>query len=140
MGVVYVVTSGEYSNYHIDAVFSDYDKAELYCAFLTDKDDYNNENPHIEEYNQDIIQVEGKIYRGVSFREVQGIKSKYVDCVNTFVSMAPIEQKVKTHIRGDGIKVLLVTIPISDRVDCDEAEKIAYDWLAKYKAEKQGLC
>jgi hypothetical protein len=139
MGVVYVVTSGEYSDYHIDGVFSDYDKAELYCAFLTDKGDYSCENPHIEEYDQDIIQVEGKIYRGVSFREVQGIGSKYIDCIHTFVSMKPIEQKVKNHIRGDGIKVLLVTIPISNRVNDDEAEKIAYDWLAKYKAEGQGL-
>lgn len=136
---IYVVTSGEYSDYHIDGVFSNYEMAERYCALLTDKHDYDYEDPHIEEYDQDLISVNGKVYRGLTFREVQGIKSKYVDGIYTFVSLNPIEKTIKKHTNGYGEKVLLVTIPISVRVDDDEAEKIAYDWLARYKAEEQGL-
>ena len=29
---VFVVTSGEYSDFHISAIFSDKEQAELYCA------------------------------------------------------------------------------------------------------------
>ena len=137
-GRVYVVTSGEYSSYHIDAVFSNYEMAERYCALLTDKHDYNYESPHIEEYDQDLISVNGKVYRGLTFREVQG-KSKYVDMIKTFISLNPIEKTIKKHTNSYGEKVLAVTIPIYVRVDEEEAEKIAYDWLARYKAEEQGL-
>ena len=138
MGVVYVVTSGEYSDYHIDGVFTDYDKAELYRAILHDKDKYDYCNPQIEEYNTDEIQVEGKVYRGLLFREVTG-KRRNVDSIHTFVSTNPIEEKVKTYTNCFGEKIIAVTTQISKRVNADEAKKIAYDWLAKYKAEGQGL-
>ena len=43
--VVYVVTDGEYSDYHIEAVFTDKEQAELYCAT------HNLKTVSIEEYD-----------------------------------------------------------------------------------------
>ena len=42
---VYIVTDGEYSNYHIEEIFLDKDKAEYYCKFHT------SENGAVQTYN-----------------------------------------------------------------------------------------
>lgn len=46
---IYIVTSGEYSDYHIDAVFTDYAMASKYANISSDRE--------IEEYEADSIQI-----------------------------------------------------------------------------------
>lgn len=36
MNEVYIVTAGDYSDYHIEAVFKDREKAEAYCKYHKD--------------------------------------------------------------------------------------------------------
>lgn len=52
---IYVITSGCYSDYHIDAVTDDKDKAEFLKLKFSDEHDEAN----IEEYDTDKYQVEG---------------------------------------------------------------------------------
>lgn len=63
---IYAVTSGYYSDYHIDEVFLTKEKAELYIASRTEDglstsaDDY-----YIEEFNTYDDNIEGKVYYGI---------------------------------------------------------------------------
>lgn len=52
---IYVVTSGIYSSYHIEAIFSTRKEAELYVAAheATSDDDYYSMDSYIEEYEMD---------------------------------------------------------------------------------------
>lgn len=50
---VYIVTDGDYSDYHIEAVFTDKEKAEMYAA-LHCKD-------NVEEYDADVIEFDAKV-------------------------------------------------------------------------------
>jgi len=50
--IVYVVTSGEYSDYRINAVFDNKEQAELYCAT------HEDEMPEIEEYDTDYFRLD----------------------------------------------------------------------------------
>lgn len=65
---VYVVTSGSYSDYHIDAVFTDHNKARRYANLDTDR--------NIEEYEADYVNtvyrdnVEYNIYYNFSTDEI----------------------------------------------------------------------
>ena len=51
--MIYIVTDGTYSDYHIEAVFSELDKAEKYLAELKQM---SNDDPRIEEWPVDIDQ------------------------------------------------------------------------------------
>ena len=61
---VYVVTSGEYSDYSIKAVFTDQKQAELYISTRIDAD---SEYYFIEIYETDQSHFEGEVYYGISF-------------------------------------------------------------------------
>lgn len=49
---VYIVTDGDYSDYHIEAVFTDEEKAKIYAALHC----YDN----VEEYDADTIEIDGE--------------------------------------------------------------------------------
>lgn len=61
MDKVYIVVSGEYSDYGINTVFSDLKSAEMYCA-LHNEDTYDNYR--IEEYPVNKDAYQGKIEYG----------------------------------------------------------------------------
>ena len=48
---IYIATSGSYSDYHVDAVFTDKRQAEFYCA---------EHNCWLEEYESDEVRIETK--------------------------------------------------------------------------------
>lgn len=58
---IYVVTSGEYSSYGIEAVFSTHEKAEKFIALKHDESIYSwNEEYYIEEYDVDSYEIISK--------------------------------------------------------------------------------
>lgn len=136
---LYIVTDGEYSSYHIEDVFLDKDIAETYCAL-------HCPTGQIETYDTSDDNIKGKvnIYYGVRF-------SSYIDNgritnpfddrftnpfhLELYRSTKPIYEKVmKCNQRYD------INIPINKKdFNYKSAEKIARDFLVKYKAEKLNL-
>lgn len=55
---VYVITSGEYSDYCIRTVALSGEKAEQICAMLNGSNGYRSDTATIEEYDTDEIQCE----------------------------------------------------------------------------------
>ena len=134
---VFIVTSGEYSDYHIDAVFSNRRDAEIFCA-NHDKGFYGS--PEIEEYEIDIdvsqmdadivyayVVRDGKIESTDIIRKSKIKKfqenAKYMD--NWYKRM---ENK-----KGKGICVFLT------KPNKSKALKIAQDKLAEQKALEEGI-
>ena len=99
---IYVVTEGEYSEYHICAVFDDKNKAELYCAVREEKDFLNNncyvfgDEYMIEEFNTDDVDIEGKVYYGVRAVIYEGVEDQFND-YTTYLALSPILDGVVTE-------------------------------------------
>ena len=68
---IYIVTYGEYSDYHICCVFSSLDKAEKYCARQNAKSPYDDDY-FVEEYNVDNIKVAEDIKLYYEYRFYEG--------------------------------------------------------------------
>ncbi len=96
---IYVVTEGEYSDYHICAVFDDKKKAELYCAVREEKDFLGNkcyifgDEYMIEEFDTISVNIEGKVYYGVRAVIYEGVGDAFND-YTTFRSVSPILDSV----------------------------------------------
>ena len=82
---IYAVTEGEYSDYHICAVFDDEKKAELYCAVREEKDFLDNkcyvfgDEYMIEEFDTDDNNIEGTVYYGVRAVIYEGVEDHFND-------------------------------------------------------------
>ena len=136
---VYVVTSGCYSDYEIDAVFTSIEKAEKYVIAHASDDDIQ-----IEIYDSDSINVDidlKNIYRAIKYHSTWSF-----DYVEYEVADRPFERafSVKTFDDDKGIShkyVREAIIPIRRTKDCSEEHllKIARDECAKYIAEREDL-
>ena len=126
---IYVVTSGEYSDYGICAVFTDKEKAKLFCALREDW----FEPPRIEEYDtSDDIPAEAK--RVVKLCRV---------CIGIFSSSGTVTTfygfERENSVEEDWATYTVVFETKNDISD-DVAIKIARDMVAEYKAKKEGIC
>ena len=133
---VYIVTSGEYSDYCVQAVFTDQKQAELYVSTRIDLD---REEYYIEKYETDASHFEGKVFYGISF--VMTKKFNYIySTMRTFISKNPVVEEVEENSYA---KHLEVTIPVNryyfrfEDEDCEKGIKIILDWIAKYKYRKE---
>lgn len=127
---IYVVTSGEYSGYGIDAVFTDKKQAELYCAA--------HKYCRVEEYKSDQVHLEGEVYYGILARDYYEYSLRceffYSDKpINPSVRAVPKTQFIAAHDE--------YIIPVNKSYDekYNAMKKVARDYIAKYKAEKEGL-
>lgn len=127
---VYVITSGCYSDYHINRVFIDRDKAELYCAMVNK--DFNHEAVEIEEYETSDDDIEGKLDKHYMFRITDG-QEEPTEC-ECIYRLSP-KNKNQVYIDYRRIKAIVFLT----RNDPELAFKIAQDMIAKYKAELNGL-
>lgn len=125
---VYIVTQGEYSDYHIEKVFKDLKKAAYYCAVqnaehhATSACDYFR----IEEFScsDDTVEI-------ADSKEVVYFYSDEDDCVPVFGSpYATFYQ----HNRWDNYSIASPE-PLSQ----EKLKKIVEDLRTKYLAEKEGL-
>lgn len=126
---IYVVTSGEYSSYGIDAVFTDKKQAELYCAV--------HKGCHVETYKDDEYHYEGEVYYGILARDYY----RYPLACEFFYSSKPINPTVRINPQTGLAAHDEYIIPVNKSYDekYDAMKKVARDYIAKYKAEKEGL-
>ena len=120
---VYIVTSGCYSDYHIEAVFLSHKKAMLYCAV--------HHAPHIdiEEYDTDDENIEsnekcGYVYHWVQTTYRWGTTSGYY--------RIDIMTKSQYDKLSDKDKSVWLDSP-----DEEKAEKILHDCVAQAKYRKE---
>lgn len=125
----YIITSGEYSDYGIECVFSDKAAAEKFCAIHNTGNKYGY--PYeIEEYEMDEVKIEGEIkvyYKYVFIIE----KSGWINHPDFSYVTSSTPAEIKELIGGR----YSVTITL-DEDNTERAKKIACDKLAEYKAEK----
>ena len=131
---VYVVTAGEYSDYHIETVCINREDAERYVCLHQGAD---LEEMRIEEYpicnGKELTHV--KINRGVSFcmRYSIGITSHEI-----IYGSRPVRTNVKSY-NNFNEEIYHGTVSLPDRFSIDNREaikKLIYDAVAKFKAEE----
>ena len=125
MAKVYVITAGEYSDYHICAVTLDPDNAEWLRKFYN-KDSYTG--AFIEEYNTETAperfkQGEKRWRVSFDYRGDEEFCQEWCDNIGEYISM-----------RTDGTVFAYVWAK-----DKESAIKIAAERRAKYLAEKEGI-
>lgn len=146
MNKVYVVTRGDYSDYHIEAVFPTRDSAERWCAVHWKDNSYDY--PIIEEYDleQPDILDDTKVYYAIFFvyndKYEKSIYGPSKPSYGIHLGTAPFETDIcrnrgESYWKYEGISGY---IPIkSEDINEDAALKIIYDHIAKFKAEEAGL-
>lgn len=139
MTKAYVVTSGSYSDYSIDRVFLDKEKAERYIKLC----DNHGDTPIIEEYDIDdnnsideIVYVEGKHYKN----QVSIFKNKEMDVsIKRTNSLDDEPQEIKRnwfHINYDEsysltIRRVLSNGSFDEKKIIKKYEKVLYDLMAQ---------
>ena len=133
---VYVCTSGEYSDYHIDAIFTDYEQAELYQA----THERTLENPYIEEWETDEVKFESCVpVKNLWIASIRNDGSvSYIFSRLTIENRKEAEPFSKCFGRTsiDGHRVFMT---LDKDITKEKALKIIFDYLAKWKAEHCGI-
>lgn len=126
---IYVVTKGEYSDYHICCATIDKNQAERAAKIYSDKWD----EAYIEEFDSDdILKIPDAIKKYcVSFSKTTGIVLNVYESSNEIL---PINSSPLIHQFLNSHYIVEV-----NAIDKDHALKIASDAFAKYMAEKEGL-
>lgn len=127
---VYIVTSGEYSDYGIDRVFTDKERAELYCAIH--ECDY--ESPQVEEWDADDVEIDTtKPYmrRWEAKISLSG-QIRYINDTCTFKE----KNAIAKHGSFNGHMFYTVIATLDKDKTKDEARKIIFDRLAAWKYEQ----
>lgn len=134
---VYVITSGEYSDYCIRTVALSREKAEQICAMLNSQKRDCSDAATIEEYDTDELQCDANEDVGLCYEAVfnyKTLKNIYFD--EPFYSFA--RNEIKRGISGHGYEILIAATFPKDMPQ-EKARKIMKDRVAKWKAEQEGL-
>ena len=134
---VYVITSGEYSDYCIRTVALSREKAEQICAMLNSEKRYYCDVATIEEYDTDELQCDANEDVGLCYEEAfnyKTLKNIYFD--EPFYSFA--RNEIKREISGRGYEILIAATFPKDMPQ-EKARKIMKDRVAEWKAEREGL-
>lgn len=134
---VYVITSGEYSDYGIQAIALTREKAEQICAMLNSSKRYYSDVAIIEEYDTDEIQCETNEDVGLCY--VAAFDYKTLENVywrDPFYSFA--RDEIKRGIANHRCNILIsATLPKD--MHQEKVRKIMKDRVAKWKAERESL-
>ena len=123
---VYIVTTGEYSDYHIDRVFTNRDQAAAYCATRNGGIIHNY---YLEEWDTDKceIQTDKKVNRvWWAVTDVRVSNLRRFDWCETF--------ETKDEIIRDSIG-LVIYITTDLNCDIEKAKRIMQDRLARWRYE-----
>ena len=135
MSKVYIVTQGEYSDYHIVTVFTNRRDAEVYCA-MQNRGNIDYWGYSISEYNIGEVAYPPDVKIGYLF--AMGVNGR-MRLVGTFTKrigknvIVPNVVRAETDCYGTEYEVGVMA------TSREQAEKIAQDLIAKYKAEKEGV-
>lgn len=124
---VYIVTSGEYSDYGIRKVFTDKEKAELYCAMH----DGGYDPYYVEEWETDDVEIETMkpYFRRWEAKISPSGRLIWIDDTCTFSEKNCIT-KCKNYY---GEWFYIVTASLDKGKTEEEAKKIIFDRLAAWK-------
>lgn len=130
MQKIYIITSGDYSEYGIEAVFTDKHEAEKYCAFYNDEVSYEK---RIEEYiaDKETIETERQIvYQYFGYYDFSTAKMNVLPPRIKFLKPGEKQIEDKMHFRR--------IVNLYERNDV-KARKILQDMYMKWKAEREGI-
>lgn len=134
---VYLITSGKYSDYHVDAVSLNEQEADRICATL------NNNRPldmfcEVEEYDTDDIKVITQEEIKTRFRmcvECKDGEERWFDEMG-IVSENFNDISVKRYGGSDKIEI---TATLPRETTEDKARKIMLDRIAEFKAQRANI-
>lgn len=120
---VYVVTEGSYSDYHIVAIFSDKNNADIYAALINST--RGRDGAEVEEWDVDDVKIDTRQkiihYATVFYRQSE---VTHVDISNGIDGMIRFDQPIR--INDDRLSWINVRAD-----DIDKAKKIFYDKYAE---------
>ena len=163
---VYVVTSGEYSDYGIDAIFSTAEKAQEYVImkeFTDENESYRINVWNVDEHHEtecvNLVLLNNEIYNFDSLRfQIDYLYDSFEDCTDKVIEV--IKNWVIDYFKKDfgyenenleldddnfkfDDKMIKFPIYIVKGImynpNKDVMKKVVYDSVAKYKAEKEGI-
>lgn len=139
MSKVYVITMGDYDDYHIEAVSMNKEAAEKFCAVRSDT---SRDIPLIEEYDilDETVDKCENVYKAFFFTMFDNGR---IRSINMRYSMKPFaldicKDRTKDY-RGFPVNIKGISgyIPVDESVDDYEtAKKIVRDHITKWKAEQ----
>lgn len=136
MAKVYVVTMGEYSDYHICAVALDKEKAEKLCK-LFKRDGMYADEPNIEEWDTEKYEA---LFAGRKPYFVNFLKNGDVFSAGEktwgIEYFEPGISETKCRLNGQFVPAISVELYAKD---AESALKIAAEKRAKYLANKEGI-
>ena len=134
---VYVITSGEYSDYCVNTVALTREKAEQICAMLNGSNGYRSDKATFEDYDTDEIQCESNEDVEFCYEAMFDYKTlRNVYWSEPFYSFASNE--IKRGIAHHRCNILISATFPKDMPQ-EKVRKIMCDRVAKWKAEKECL-
>lgn len=134
---VYVITSGEYSDYCINAVALSREKAEQICAMLNGPNGYRSYTAIIEEYDTDEIQCETNEDVGLCYDAAFDYKTlENIYWCDPFYSFG--RNEIKRELSNHKCRILISATFPKDMPQ-EKVRKIMCDRVAKWKAERSSL-
>lgn len=134
---VYVITSGEYSDYCIRTVSLSKEKAEQICAMLNDSNGYRSDTAIIEEYDTDEIQCETNEDVCLCYEAAFDYKTlENMYWLDPFYSFG--RNEIGKSLTHDG-RMILISATFPKDMPQEKARKIMCDRAAKWKSEREGL-
>lgn len=130
---VYIVTSGIYSDYQIHAVFTDREKAHIYCALYNQTIRKYGDPYNIEEYETNDFKIESQKKSGVLYSFWADPIGKAVESHKYYIFSEDVEDFCEKCISNKENTVFL------EEENDEKAQKIFFDRKAKEKAESEGL-
>lgn len=131
---VYIVTQGSYSDYHIVTVFTNRKDAEVYCAVHNGS--YGCDSYEVEEVEIGSIEYQPDKQIGYAFETEAYGKLSFRRYFMPKVGRNAIVPNVVKESKWRGRTEYAVAVMATSM---EQAEKIAQDLIAKYKAEKEGV-
>lgn len=157
---VYVVTSGEYSNYGINAIFSTAEKAQEYVSMKEFTDAYESYRINIWEIDKydeteclNLVLINNEIYNFDYLKwRINWLYDEFDDCVEKVIEITT--DYINNYFTENGMLFHEDDIMLDDKIikfpiyivkgviynpNKDVMKKVVYDSIAKYKAEKEGI-
>ena len=139
---VYLITAGEYSDYSVVAVCSTREKAERFCEIVNRNGGVYGDKAEIEEYPVDSIPIED-LDIPVWCVHFKG-KPYYIDVVRKCSRGSALDvnklnpYRIHDFSNRNTMGGCSYAVEVMAETE-EEAIKKASDYLAKYRAEKEGL-
>ena len=157
---VYVVTSGEYSDYRVDSIFSTAEKAQEYINMkkFTDEHEYYGisiweVDKHYKTECVNLVLINNEIYNYDSIKfQIYWLCDEFDDCTdrvievtkdyinNYFTENNMMFDEEDFTLNNKKIKFPIYIVKgVIYNPNRDVMKKVVYDSIAEYKAEKEGV-